>query len=103
MAKLIGGSFQADATPTSIYDHLVAAGVIDEDRRDPMFIMNLTVQNNSGAVLYLGDSTLDSGTPRVMLILQDGQSLAEILNGYHVNLRDVFVEGDGTVSVLGLQ
>jgi len=107
MAKLIGGSVTATVPADSIYNLLVAAGLIDEDRRDPMFVMNLTIRNKDGegGVLYIGDSTLDqAGSPEtVMLTLVDGASLAEILNGYHVNLRDIYVEGAAHFEVLGLQ
>lgn len=104
MAKLIGGTVTAGAAD-SLYNLLVTAGVIDENRRDPMFLRNLTIRNTSGADLYIGDSTLDqAGAPEtVMLTLVNGASLAEILQVYHVDLRAIFIEGGGAVEILGLQ
>jgi hypothetical protein len=105
MAKLIGGTVTAAVPADNLYNLLVAAGLITAARNDPMFIMNLTVRNASGSDLYVGGADLDqAGTPAtVMLTLIDGASLAEILHGYHVNLRDVYIEGSGSVEVLGLQ
>lgn len=105
MAKLIGGTVTATATPTGIYDLLVTAGQITAARGDPAFVMNLTLRNTSGADLYVGGADLDqAGTPAtVQLTLVNLASLAEILNGYHVDLRDIFLEGAGTVEVMGLQ
>lgn len=104
MAKLIGGTVTATATPTSLLDLLVTASQWDASREDPAFIRNLTIRNASGADLLIGDSTLDSGTPTtVMLTLVNGASLAEILQVYHVDLSDIFLEGAGAVEILGLQ
>jgi hypothetical protein len=104
MAKLIGGTVTATATATSVYDLLVTAGFLTSDDDFPVDVRNLTIRNASGSPLYLGDSTLDSDTTAtIMLTLVDGGSLAEILNVHHVNLRDIFLEGDGSVEILGLQ
>jgi hypothetical protein len=106
MAKLIGGTMLAAVPAVSLYQGLVDAGRIDESRDDPMFVRNLTIRNATGADLYIGGEDLDQAgdLTTVMLTLVDGASLAEILQVYHVNLKDVFVEGtEGPVEVLGLQ
>lgn len=103
MAKLIGGTVTATATATSIYDLLDTAGRIPTGD-DPQFVRNLTIRNSGANPLYVGAADLDSGTAAtVMLTLASGASLAEILQVYHVDYRAIFLEGDGTVEILGLQ
>ena len=103
MAKLLGGTVTATATPTSIYDLMDTDGLIPEGD-DPQFVRNLTIRNSGANDLLIGSSTLDSGSPEtVMLTLVSGASLAEILQVYHVDFRDIFLEGDGTVEIMGLQ
>jgi hypothetical protein len=104
MAKLIGGTVTATATPTSIYDLMDTAGLIPAGE-DPTFVRNLTIRNADGANdLLIGGPDLDSGSPEtVMLTLVAGASLAEILQVYHVDYRDIFLEGDGAAEILGLQ
>ena len=104
MAKLLGGTVTATATPTSIYDLLDSDGRIPAGD-DPQFVRNLTIRNADGLnSLLIGGPDLDSGSPEtVMLTLVAGASLAEILQVYHVDFRDIFLEGDGTVEILGLQ